>query len=188
MKLQPYAQTTIAKRSNQKLGFKFFGPYEVLARVGKVAYKLKLPPGSQIHPVLHVSQLKKSVPANQVIDSDLSSQFLTDECFLVEPLALTGRRTIKRGRGFVEQIQVSWTGLPDGLKTWESEAALRHRFPGAAAWGQAPFQGGAPAMIPGPRRHRKRDIRRALGRQPSDSTTQAKEADNAPVLTELGKG
>jgi hypothetical protein len=178
MKLQPYAQTTIAKRSNQKLGFKFFGPYEVLARVGKVAYKLKLPPGSQIHPVLHVSQLKKSVPANQVIDSDLSSQFLTDECFLVEPLALTGRRTIKRGRGFVEQIQVSWTGLPDGLKTWESEAALRHRFPGAAAWGQAPFQGGAPAMIPGPRRHRKRDIRRALGRQPSDSTTQAKEADN----------
>jgi hypothetical protein len=42
MKLQPYAQMTVNGRSNNKLSFKSFGPYAILQRVGKVAYKLQL--------------------------------------------------------------------------------------------------------------------------------------------------
>lgn len=131
MKLQPYTQTSVAQRSNHKLSFKFFGPYEILARVGKVAYKLKLPAGSQIHPVLHVSQLKKSVPSDQVVSStfDFDFNFLTDDASLVQPAAVISKRTIRKGRAFVDQVQISWTGLPSTLLTWESEAALRRRFP-----------------------------------------------------------
>jgi hypothetical protein len=43
MKLQPYAQTSVASRSNHKLSSKFFGPYEVLERIGNVAYRLSFP-------------------------------------------------------------------------------------------------------------------------------------------------
>jgi hypothetical protein len=50
LKLQPYIQSSLAPRSNQKLAFKFFGPFEVIARVGQVAYKLRLPASSSIHP------------------------------------------------------------------------------------------------------------------------------------------
>jgi hypothetical protein len=50
LKLQPYIQSSLAPRSNQKLAFKFFGPFEVIARVGPVAYKLRLPASSSIHP------------------------------------------------------------------------------------------------------------------------------------------
>jgi hypothetical protein len=58
VKLQPYKQHSVALRNNQKLGMRYFGPFEIIARVGEVAYKLKLPEHARIHPVFHVSQLK----------------------------------------------------------------------------------------------------------------------------------
>ena len=43
-----------------KLSPRYIGPFEVQKRVGEVAYELALPPGlSGVHPVLHVSMLKR---------------------------------------------------------------------------------------------------------------------------------
>ncbi|GJY27214.1 retrotransposon-related protein [Tanacetum coccineum] len=58
LKLQPQGK-------QNKFSPKYFGPFEMLAKVGKVAYKLKLPNGSQIHDVFHVSQLKKVYGSHQ---------------------------------------------------------------------------------------------------------------------------
>ncbi|WVZ83102.1 hypothetical protein U9M48_030280 [Paspalum notatum var. saurae] len=65
--LQPYVQTSLARRSNQKLAFKYFGPYTVLAQIGSAAYRLQLPPYSTIHPVFHMSQLKPFVPSSSQV-------------------------------------------------------------------------------------------------------------------------
>lgn len=43
LKLQSYVQTSIATRASHKLSFRYFGPYQVLAKIGTVAYKLLLP-------------------------------------------------------------------------------------------------------------------------------------------------
>lgn len=60
VKLQPYVQSSMARRANHKLSFCFFGPYKILACIDSAANKLQLPSSSSVHPVFHVSQLKTS--------------------------------------------------------------------------------------------------------------------------------
>jgi hypothetical protein len=51
LRLQAYIQSSMAPRANQKLAFKFFGPFPVVWKVGSVAYRLELPAQSTVHPV-----------------------------------------------------------------------------------------------------------------------------------------
>ena len=46
------------KGLHKGLVHRYEGPFRVLKRVGKVAYKVELPPNLKAHPVFHVSMLK----------------------------------------------------------------------------------------------------------------------------------
>jgi hypothetical protein len=104
-------------------------------------------------------------PLDQVITSNLSFDFLADDCFLVQPLQVLNMRSIHHDSGWIPQVQVSWTGLPLSLCTWQSEAALSHKFHQAPAWGQEAFQGGGPAMTLAPCYYQRCDRRWARERQ-----------------------
>jgi hypothetical protein len=60
LKIQPYVQSSLAPRANQKLAFCYVGPFKILSKIGVIAYKLELPATSAIHHVFHVSQLKRA--------------------------------------------------------------------------------------------------------------------------------
>ena len=58
VRLRPGRQTSISGHHHPKLSKRFFGPFQIEERIGSVAYRLRLPPHSQIHPVFHSSLLR----------------------------------------------------------------------------------------------------------------------------------
>lgn len=61
LKLQPYRQTSLAPRRSLKFSAKYYGPFQIIAKVGSAAYSLQLPPISAIHRIFHVCLLKKQL-------------------------------------------------------------------------------------------------------------------------------
>lgn len=65
MKLQPYRKHTLKSHRNQNFQSKNFSPFQVLEKIGLMAYRLNLPSSAAIHPVIHVSQLKLTHGKNE---------------------------------------------------------------------------------------------------------------------------
>ena len=141
LKLQPFVRQSVVTRANRKLAFRFYGPFQILARVGEVAYKFALPATSLIHPVIYVSQLKKALAPSESVQSSLPV-FQTDYSKQPVPSQILDRRFVRKGSKMVEQLQVRWSGPDSQVVTWENGQELRRRFPTAEAWGQASSQGG----------------------------------------------
>ncbi|KAH9733915.1 hypothetical protein KPL71_017190 [Citrus sinensis] len=127
LKLQPYKQSSVFKRAHKKLACIYFGPYKIVRKIGPVAYKLQLPESSRIHPVFHVSLLKKAI-GDFSSSTDLPS--VDDEGLIVlEPLAILDTRWLRRGGKVVEQQLVQWKRLPVEDATWEDTELLQRQFP-----------------------------------------------------------
>ncbi|OWM76428.1 hypothetical protein CDL15_Pgr023971 [Punica granatum] len=105
LKLQPYKQGIVAVRPFEKLSPRFFGPFEILDKIGKVAYKLKLLASAQIHSVFHVSQLKRAIRATNCSAQLLMSDGDSDNQ-IKQPAAILERRIIRRGNKVAAQVLV----------------------------------------------------------------------------------
>ena len=128
LQLQPYRQQSVAIRRSLKLSAKYFGPFQISAKVGAVAYKLKLPEGARIHPVFHVSLLKKKIGLSQSVDSNLPELDVADQC-LLRPEKVLQRRAIMRAAKPVVQYLVKWNNLPESESSWEDRSFIDSQFP-----------------------------------------------------------
>ncbi|GJY77978.1 reverse transcriptase [Tanacetum coccineum] len=127
VKLQPHRQVTLRKSAYNKLSSKYYGPFQVVKKVGQVAYQLALPVTSQIHNVFHVSQLKKCthpVEASGVLPAVDSEVLL-----LKTPAPILDRRLGKVRNSPVMYVLVQWTGESVEDATWEIYGDLIARFP-----------------------------------------------------------
>ena len=115
IKLQPYRQQSVVTRVNHKLSPLYFGPYMIEDKVGSVAYRLKLPQNASIHPVFHVSQLKRSVPQNVTMATQLPMPPTAPSI----PVAILDRKMVKRGNRAVTKVLIQWSDRSPEEATWE---------------------------------------------------------------------
>ncbi|XP_019237043.1 PREDICTED: uncharacterized protein LOC109217266 [Nicotiana attenuata] len=113
-----------------KLSPGFIGPYEILDRVGAVAYRLALPPElSFIHPVFHVSMLRKCISdSSQVLEAPAIP--LDEKLFYKEePMAIVDRQVRKLQSKEILFVKVLWRNHTVKKATWEVEDAMRVNYP-----------------------------------------------------------
>lgn len=122
---------SISRGKVSKLSPKYYGPFLVEARIGRVAYRLKLPPESQIHPVFHVSLLKKSVGSQPT--SSVLPVLPKEGTARTEPEAVIDRRVIYKHEAPLIQVLVKWKGHTSGDSTWEYLPEFLNQFPQAAS-------------------------------------------------------
>ena len=109
---------------------KFLGPYQILKRLGPVAYQIALPPFlSNLHNVFHVSQLKKYIPnPSHVIELD-NIQLRENLTYRALPVRIEDKR-IKQLRGKeIPLVKVIWSEVDDGDATWELEDKMKESYP-----------------------------------------------------------
>jgi glycosylphosphatidylinositol phospholipase D len=126
----------VSKGPANKLNPKFIGPFEIIERVGEVAYKLKLPHElvkNNVHPVFHASLLKPYIiserfnereplrPPADVITNDGEEKWEVEK--------------ILKKRKYRNRIQylVMWKGYPLHEATWEPEWRLKEDAPDVIA-------------------------------------------------------
>ena len=107
-----------------KLSPRYCGPFEVLERIGLVAYRLAFPASTRAHNGFHVSLLKKYVhDPNHVINWDVI-QVEPEGDFQTETLRiLDGKVTVLRNR-VIGQVKVQWKHYGPDEATWELEDAI----------------------------------------------------------------
>jgi hypothetical protein len=112
-----------------KLAPRYCGPFEVLDRVGPVAYRLALPPTVKAHNVFHVSLLKKYVhDSNHIIDWSVI-QVEPEGEFLPEPQCILDRKETPLRNRTIAQVKVQWKHFGPDEATWEMEDAMRQAYP-----------------------------------------------------------
>lgn len=98
-------------------------------RVGEVAYRLDLPPSSRVHPVFHVSLLRKVLAP----DCQVLPMLPVPNAQFQFPEQILQQRVVRRGADSLVQVLVKWNDMLVEMATWEDKVTLKQKFPRAPA-------------------------------------------------------
>jgi len=127
LRLQPYKQTSLKNKVPMKLSLKLYGPYKIIKHIGQVAYNLAFPTHSKIHPVFHVSCLKKVVGSNCTVQTNLPE--LDQEGYIwLQPEAILGTRERQLRQCMIQEVLIQWKYMQSKHATWKPSTILQ-QFP-----------------------------------------------------------
>ncbi|GKE87950.1 hypothetical protein Tco_1565425 [Tanacetum coccineum] len=113
-----------------KLNLRYVGPFKVLAKVGKVGYRLELPQElSRVHHTFHVSNLKKCY-ADEPLVMSLEGIHVDDKLqFVEEPVEIMEREIKRLKRSQIPLVKVRWNSRRGPEFTWEREDSFKQKYP-----------------------------------------------------------
>ncbi|KAL5576778.1 hypothetical protein UlMin_018477 [Ulmus minor] len=113
-----------------KLSPRYIGPFEILERIGKVAYKLALPPNlSSVHNVFHVSMLKKYVQDPSHVLEHEPIEVHEDLSYEEKPVQILDRKEKALRNKVIPLVKVLWRNHKIEEATWEREDEMREKYP-----------------------------------------------------------
>ena len=114
----------------EKLSPRFIGPFEILERVGTVAYRLALSPNmSGVHEVFHVSILWRYTPDPAHVVDWGEIEVDTDGTFEEGPVCIVDSRDQVLQRKTVRLVRVLRQHRGVEESTWEREDTMRATYP-----------------------------------------------------------
>ena len=113
-----------------KLSPMFIGPFEILERIGTVAYMLALPPSmSGFHKVFHVAMLRKYTPDPAHVVDWGQIEVDTDGTFEEGPVCILDSSDQVLRRETVRLVRVLWRHYGVEESMWEREDTMRATYP-----------------------------------------------------------
>ena len=114
-----------------KLSPRYIGPFEILERVGKVAYRFALSPRmSGVHNVFHISMLKEYHQGAMPHVIDFHEIEVNDRVSYTErPIHILGRETKKLRNKEIPLVKVQWKHHDEREASWEMESEIREKYP-----------------------------------------------------------
>ena len=107
-------------KKDNKLSPKYYGPYKVLQKIGTMAYKLELPTSSQVHPVFHVSCLKKVI-GNKILVQTIFPKLDEEGKIILDPEVIIEARIRQLRNRSISEYLIKWKNLPTENSTWEDD-------------------------------------------------------------------
>ena len=105
-----------------KLSPRFIGPYEVIEKVGPVAYRLALPLElEKMHSVFHVSMLRRYQSDPSHVVSSETIELRPDLIYEEEPVEILAREVKELLNKNILLVKVLWRNHKTEEATWESE-------------------------------------------------------------------
>ena len=113
-----------------KLSPRFIEQYEIMERIGPVAYRLALPQElTKLHDVFHVSMLRRYRSDESHILSMQEIQVHADLSYNEEPKAILAREVKQLRNKQVSLVKVLWKYHGREEATWEPEVTMRAQYP-----------------------------------------------------------
>ena len=113
-----------------KLSPRFIGPFEILEKVGQVAYRLALPPSlSAVHNVFHVSMLRKYVFDPMHVLSYEALELQPDLSYDEQPVQILDKKEKVLRTKTISLVKVLWRNSKVEEATWELESDMRTQHP-----------------------------------------------------------